>query len=366
MESGCSARTARPGRGDVGRARVHGRPVDLHQQPAVGLLVVGRPDHPDLAGDPVQGRRERQRAAPLARAGLRGELRHALGGVVVRLRHGGVGLVRACRAGALVLVVDPGRGAEGLLQAPGPEQRRGPPQPVDIDDRLGNVDKSLWRHFLGDERGGEQRRQVIGADRLPGARMQRWWRGGGQVRDDVVPPPRQLGFVEKVFDLVIHGMPPRLLRQKVITATVAAPRHGREVARVSAAPRSPCDGVPVDPPVSAETRWTCVGIAVIGALLVMAGAMLGLTAQFVGLPGGEAHTRCGRRGTGPRGAVLRGTPDRRQPRPWPTAVGPRQRCGRTPGRSASRAPPKSGSRRCGRARGDQPGPGDQPGAAKRP
>ena len=38
--------------------------------------------------------------------------------------------------------------------------------------------------------------------------------------------------------------------------------------------------------VSAETRRTCVGIAVTGALLVIAGVMLGLTAQVVatGLP----------------------------------------------------------------------------------
>jgi len=43
----------------------------------------------------------------------------------------------------------------------------------------------------------------------------------------------------------------------------------------------------VEPPVSAEMRWTCVGIAVTGALLVMAGVMLGLTAQVVGLPGGK-------------------------------------------------------------------------------
>src|SRR5262249_11778729 len=135
-----------PGRGDVGRAGVHGRPVRLHEQPAVRLLVVGRPDHPHLAGEPVQGRRERQRAAPLPGAGLGGELFHALGGVVVRLRDGGVGLVRARRADAFVLVVDPGRGAELLLQPPGAEQRSWPPQPVDVGDRLRNVDKSIWRH----------------------------------------------------------------------------------------------------------------------------------------------------------------------------------------------------------------------------
>jgi hypothetical protein len=34
-------------------------------------------------------------------------------------------------------------------------------------------------------------------------------------------------------------------------------------------------------------RWTCVGIAVTGALLVMAGVTLGFTAQVVGVPGGK-------------------------------------------------------------------------------
>jgi len=44
----------------------------------------------------------------------------------------------------------------------------------------------------------------------------------------------------------------------------------------------------VDPgQVSAETRRTCVTIAVIGAVLILAGAMVGVAAQFVssGLPG---------------------------------------------------------------------------------
>jgi hypothetical protein len=48
-----------------------------------------------------------------------------------------------------------------------------------------------------------------------------------------------------------------------------------------------CQGVLVDPgQVSAETRRTCVGIAVTGSLLVIAGVVLGLTAQVVptGLP----------------------------------------------------------------------------------
>src|SRR5215469_3212883 len=62
VESGCSASTALP-------AGVDRRPIGLHQQPPVGLLVVGGPDHPHLEVQPVQRARERQRAAPLAGPG---------------------------------------------------------------------------------------------------------------------------------------------------------------------------------------------------------------------------------------------------------------------------------------------------------
>lgn len=40
-------------------------------------------------------------------------------------------------------------------------------------------------------------------------------------------------------------------------------------------------------PVSAEMRWTCVGIAVTGALLFMAGVMLGFAAEVIGQPDGK-------------------------------------------------------------------------------
>ena len=75
-------------------------------------------------------------------------LRDALGRVVVRLRHGGVRLVRAGRRDALVLVVDPGRGAERLLEAVRPEQRRGPPLAVDVQHRAGDLDVAVAGHLL--------------------------------------------------------------------------------------------------------------------------------------------------------------------------------------------------------------------------
>src|ERR1700722_9641961 len=60
------------GLGGPGRGRVHGRAVGLHKRAPVRLLVVGRPDHPDLAVEGVLRRRERERAAPLPGAGLGG------------------------------------------------------------------------------------------------------------------------------------------------------------------------------------------------------------------------------------------------------------------------------------------------------
>ena len=68
--------------------------------------------------------------------------------VVVRLRHGGVRLVRPGRADALVLVVDPRRRVERLLQPVRPEQRRGPPQPVHVEHPAGDVDVPLAGDLL--------------------------------------------------------------------------------------------------------------------------------------------------------------------------------------------------------------------------
>ena len=115
----------------------------LHHDPAVRLLVVGRADLPHLALEAEQRAGEGQRGAPLAGAGLGGELPDPGLGVVVRLRHGGVRLVRAGGRDALVLVVDPRRRAERLLQPVRPVQRRRPPQPVDVEHLVGDVDVPL-------------------------------------------------------------------------------------------------------------------------------------------------------------------------------------------------------------------------------
>src|SRR5262245_47910414 len=101
--------------------------VRLHQELAVWLLVERRAHHPDLKVNPELGACERERASPLAGAGLSRELSDAVGGVVVGLGNGGIRLVRAGRAHALVLVVNLRRGAKILLEPPCPEQRRWPP-----------------------------------------------------------------------------------------------------------------------------------------------------------------------------------------------------------------------------------------------
>src|SRR3954467_11171234 len=63
---------------------MHRRSPGLHHRAAVRLLVVARADHEDLALEPEQRAGERERRAPLARAGLRRELAHAGLGVLVR------------------------------------------------------------------------------------------------------------------------------------------------------------------------------------------------------------------------------------------------------------------------------------------
>ena len=104
----------------------------------------------------------------------------ALGLVVVRLGHRGVGLVGAGRRHRLVLVVDAGRRPERLFEAPGPHERRRPPQAEDVEHLSGDVDPGLGGDLLADQRHREERGQVVGADRLAGRRVQRGSSGAGR------------------------------------------------------------------------------------------------------------------------------------------------------------------------------------------
>ena len=177
------------GVGLVARAGDAGRAVGLHQRPAIGLLIVRDPDHVDLDLEAEQRAGEGERRAPLAGAGLGGELLHPRLLVVEGLRDGGVGLVAAGRADALVFVKDAGRRAERLLQVAGAIERRRPPHAIDVAHRPGDLDFALGADFLPDQRHREQRREVVGADRLAGSGMQHR-RRGRQIGGDVVPNAR--------------------------------------------------------------------------------------------------------------------------------------------------------------------------------
>jgi hypothetical protein len=59
----------------------------------------------------------------------------------------------------------------------GPVERRGPPQLVDVEHLAGDVDEPVAGDLLEDQVHREQRREVVGPDRLERARVQRrWWR----------------------------------------------------------------------------------------------------------------------------------------------------------------------------------------------
>src|ERR671935_2002717 len=90
----------------LGRARHDLRTPGLDHRAPVRLLLVRDLDHVDLAFEPDQLARERERASPLARAGLGREARAAFLLVVERLRDRRVRLVAPRRADALVLVED--------------------------------------------------------------------------------------------------------------------------------------------------------------------------------------------------------------------------------------------------------------------
>ena len=245
VESGSWARIFAAALGQVRRARVDGRAEGLHHHPAVRLLVVRRPHLPDLALQPELRAGERQRGAPLARPGLGGELPDPGLRVVERLRHGGVRLVRPGRRDALVLVVDPGRRAERLLQPVRPVQRRRPPQPVDVEHLRRDVDVPVLRHLLQDQIHREQRGQVVRADRLAGARMQHRRRWRRQVVQHVVPAGRELVLRQQDLRRGAGGSHARNVRPDLLMRpAVRVPARGRAPGTVPAAGPRPSPGRP--------------------------------------------------------------------------------------------------------------------------
>ena len=204
----------------------------LDHQAAIGLLVVAGAHLPDLALEVEQRAGESKGGAPLAGAGLRGELLHPSKLVVVRLRNSRVGLVAARRAHPFVLVIDVCRRAERLLEAVGAEQRRRPPLAIHVKDGPGDVDVAVLGDLLQDQVHREERSEVVGSRWLErsGVKGRRWRLG--QVRHDVVPGRRHLGLVEQdlvLADGLVHG---------VASRWVAWPQDTQAVCRPHLAPRS--------------------------------------------------------------------------------------------------------------------------------
>ncbi len=181
----------RAGRRRVGhRRRLHLAAPRLDHHPPVGLLLERRAHHVDLALQVEEGAGEGQGAPPLAGAGLGGQAGGAVLLVVEGLGDGGVGLVRPRRRHRLVLVVDPGRGAEEGFEAAGPHEGRRPPHAEDVEDLARDVDPRLGGDLLADEGHREQGGQVVGADGLAGAGVERGLQRRGDVGGDVEPRRR--------------------------------------------------------------------------------------------------------------------------------------------------------------------------------
>ena len=191
------------GLGAIRRRAVHGRAPGLHHRAPVGLLVVAGADHVDLALEPEERARERQRRAPLARAGLGDEVRDPGLRVLVGLRHGRVRLVRARGRDAFVLVEDLRGRAERLLEPTRAVQRRRAPQPVRVTHGVGDRDLRLAAHLLPDQGHREQRRQVLRAGGLAGTGMQRRQWLTRQVGEQVDPVGRDGVFAQHEFR--VHG-----------------------------------------------------------------------------------------------------------------------------------------------------------------
>ena len=203
-ESGSAARICRPACGLRRRAGRDLAAPDVHHRTAVGLLLVADLDHVDLALDVEHLAGERQGTAPLAGAGLGRQPVDALLLVVVGLGDGRVRLVAARRAVALVLEVDPWPASS----APAPGSSPGPaawaarwPSTSRISSGI-----SIHRSWLTScliSSIGKDRRQIVRADRLLGARVQHRRQRFGQVGLQVVPRRRKV-FLAQHDPLGIH------------------------------------------------------------------------------------------------------------------------------------------------------------------
>ena len=185
--SGSSSRNFLPAFVVLRRTRVHGRPPGLHHDPPVRLLSVAHLHHVDRDVEPEELARQGHGRTPLARAGLGGDALDPRLFIVIGLRDGRVRLVAAGRAHAFVFVIDLRGRAQGLFEPVGPEHRRRPPERVDVEDLLRDIDPARRAHFLFDERHGKDGLEVVRSDGLLRARVERRLGQVRHVRHDVVP-----------------------------------------------------------------------------------------------------------------------------------------------------------------------------------
>ena len=146
-QCGSSASSLRPNCGLVAGTGMDRRAPGVHQHPAIGLLLVADLDHIDVALQPEQLAGQGERGSPLARARFRGQPLGAGVLVEVSLRHRSIGLVAAGRTGAFVLVINVGRRFERALQPHRPQQRRRPPQRIDLAHRFRDFDPAVRGTF---------------------------------------------------------------------------------------------------------------------------------------------------------------------------------------------------------------------------
>ncbi len=180
------------------------RAPGVHEHPAIGFLVVADPDHVDIALQAEQAARERQRGAPLARAGLGGQPFGAGDLVVIGLGDGGVDLMAAGGAGAFVFVINMRRGIQDPLQSHGAQQRRGPPERIDVAHRVGDFNPLFAAEFLLDEVARKNRLQRFRRQRLFGARMQRRRQRFGKVGVEIIPGGGNIGLFQIESGFLVH------------------------------------------------------------------------------------------------------------------------------------------------------------------
>ena len=154
---------------------------------------------------PEQRAGEGQRRAPLAGAGLGGDLLDAGLGVVPGLRHGGVGLVRCRRATRLRTCsrswpACPAPSPAGARAPAGSAARGGRPR---APARGSAISRSVLTSCRISSIGNSGARSS-GPDRLQRARVQRRRRRHRQVGHDVVPVARHAALVEQELGLG-HG-----------------------------------------------------------------------------------------------------------------------------------------------------------------